>query len=529
MALTSLLSSTQITSLIQQASAAFQAPAGVLQAQEKPIQAKISALGQVQGALNSLQSALAGLADVQGMAQRTASVSPSGAVTASAGNTTPLGTYALSGIRLAQAESLISSGSASASGTLGSGTLAIKVGNGNTVTVNVPADQSSLNGIADAIDAADAGVQASVLFDGSKYRLVVTADATGTANAFTVTGTGALAGFSFFTGSSGLGEAQAAADASFSLNGFTVTSGSNTVTGVVPGLSLTLAASGAATVTVSQTSAALDNAAQSVVSALNTALSTIDKLTAFSPVSGAAPLLGDVGLEIVRTDLLNAISASALTGTAAAGAPFTSLSSIGFSVTSGGSVTFDDTAFQSAASTDYGAVASLLGEFGTASNKAVGVESIGSAVAGSYAVDVTANSGGIVTGTVNGQAASGTGGILVVNGAGPAQGLALSIAAGASGSLGTVTLSQGLFGSLSSVLSAALASGTGSVSNELTSLNQSITTMNRQVAALEQQAQAQTQLLTAQFTVAQSTLSQLETVSSFLNTFFNLPSGGAGG
>ncbi len=528
MALTSLLSSSQITSLIQQASAAFQAPAGVLQAQEKPIQAKIAALGQVQGALTSLQSALAGLADVQGMAQRTAAVSPSDAVTASVGNTTPVGTYALSGIRLAQAETLISSGSASASGTLGSGSLAIKVGNGSTVTVDIAAGQSSLNGIADAIDAAAAGIHASVLFDGSKYRLVVTADETGTANAFTITGTGALAGFSYFAGSSGLSESQAAADASFSLNGFTVTSGSNTVTGVVPGLTLTLAASGSATVTVSQSAAALDSAAQSVVSALNNALSTIGKLTAYSPVSGAGPLLGDVGLEIVRTNLLNAISASALTG-AAAGTPYTSLSSIGFTVTSGGTVSFDDAAFQNAAAANYGAVASLLGEFGTASNPAVGVESIGSAVAGSYAVDITGNSGGVVTGTVNGQAASGTGGILVVTGPGPAQGLALSIAAGASGSLGTVTLSQGLFGSLSSVLGAALASGTGSVSNELDSLNQTITAMNKQVAALELQAQQQTQQLTDQFTVAQTTLSQLETVSNFLNTFFNLPSGGAGG
>src|SRR5579884_2055600 len=521
MALTSLLSSSQITSLIQQASAAFQAPAGVLQAQEKPIQAKIAALGQVQGALTSLQSALAGLADVQGMAQRTAAVSPSDAVTASVGNTTPVGTYALSGIRLAQAETLISSGSASASGTLGSGSLAIKVGNGSTVTVDIAAGQSSLNGIADAIDAAAAGIHASVLFDGSKYRLVVTADATGTANAFTITGTGALAGFSYFAGSSGLSESQAAADASFSLNGFTVTS-------VVPGLTLTLAASGSATVTVSQSAAALDSAAQSVVSALNNALSTIGKLTAYSPVSGAGPLLGDVGLEIVRTNLLNAISASALTG-AAAGTPYTSLRSIGFTVTSGGTVSFDDAAFQNAAAANYGAVASLLGEFGTASNPAVGVESIGSAVAGSYAVDITGNSGGVVTGTVNGQAASGTGGILVVTGPGPAQGLALSIAAGASGSLGTVTLSQGLFGSLSSVLGAALASGTGSVSNELDSLNQTITAMNKQVAALELQAQQQTQQLTDQFTVAQTTLSQLETVSNFLNTFFNLPSGGAGG
>ncbi len=44
---TSVLSSAQITSLIQQASTAYQTPATALQSQEQPIQTQISALGSV--------------------------------------------------------------------------------------------------------------------------------------------------------------------------------------------------------------------------------------------------------------------------------------------------------------------------------------------------------------------------------------------------------------------------------------------------------------------------------------------------
>src|SRR5215470_12676301 len=87
----SLLSADQITTLIQQASAADQAPANALAAQEKPIQAKISALGKVQGALSSLQSSLADLANVQTLTQRSVTTSPSGAVQATAANSAARG------------------------------------------------------------------------------------------------------------------------------------------------------------------------------------------------------------------------------------------------------------------------------------------------------------------------------------------------------------------------------------------------------------------------------------------------------
>ena len=76
---TSILNASEIQSLIQQASTAYQAPATALQSQEQPIQTQISALGKVQGTLSSLQSALSSLSDVQSLPQFSVTTSPGGA------------------------------------------------------------------------------------------------------------------------------------------------------------------------------------------------------------------------------------------------------------------------------------------------------------------------------------------------------------------------------------------------------------------------------------------------------------------
>src|SRR5689334_2232507 len=188
-----ILSSDQITALIQQAGAAYLGPANALQAQQKPIQAQIAALGKIQDAVSGLQSALAALADVSSLAQRTVTTSPDGIVSANVSNTAAAGTYELSGIHMAQAQRLVSSGSSSASENLGSGSVTIQVGNGPAATLDIAADQSSLAGIARAINEAGAGVEASIVYDGAAYHLVLSGDATGTANAFTVSGSGGLA------------------------------------------------------------------------------------------------------------------------------------------------------------------------------------------------------------------------------------------------------------------------------------------------------------------------------------------------
>jgi flagellar hook-associated protein 2 len=217
---TSVLSSSEIATLIQQASAAYQAPATALQNQEQPIQTQISALGKVQSALSGLQAALGGLADVQTLAQRSVTTSPSGTVSATVTNAASPGTYNLTNIQLAQAQSLISSGSASASSSLGAGSITIQVGSGSPVTINIASGQDTLSGIANAINQANAGVTAAVVYDGTNYHLSLTGTNTGTAAAFTVSGTGGEAGFNYSpSASSGLALNQAATNAGFSLNG----------------------------------------------------------------------------------------------------------------------------------------------------------------------------------------------------------------------------------------------------------------------------------------------------------------------
>ena len=278
-------------------------------------------------------------------------------------------------------------------------------------------------------------------------------------------------------------------------------------------------------VVLAQNSDALEGAAQGLVSALNGVLGAIEKNANYSPASGGGPLFGNVGIEIIRSDLLSAISTTTNPATAL-GSPYSSLSSIGFTVTSGGTITFDPTAFENAAQTNYGAVASLLGEVGTATNAGVSVEGIGSAPPGTYAVSVASNSAGTVVGTINGEPASGSGGLMTVNDHGIAQGLSVQIAPGVTGALGTVSISEGAFAALSSLVNSALASGTGAVTGQIANLNTTLTAMNKQVNTLLAQAKQETQLLTQQFSQAQATLSQLDTVSSFLTTFFKLSSGG---
>jgi flagellar hook-associated protein 2 len=526
---TSLLSSSEITSLIQQASTAYQAPATAAQAQETPIQTQISALGQVQSALSGLQTALGGLADLQTLAQQSVTTSPSGTVSATATNAAAPGTYNFSDIQLAEAQSLVSAGFASAGSSLGAGSITIQTGSSSPVTVTIASGEDTLNGIADAINQANAGVQAAVVYNGSSYLLSLSAQNTGSAGAFTVSGSGGEAGFSYTPGggSNGLSVEQPAANASFSLNGIPITSSSNTVTNAVPGLTLTLAGSGSATVTVTQDVSALDQAADGLVSALNNVLQTIDQNSTYSPSSGAGPLLGNVGLQLLRNNLLNAISNPA--SGVVTNSPYNSLSSIGFSINANGTVSLNDQQLESAAQSNYGAVAGLLGGFAVADNSNVSVQDIGGAQPGAYAINVTANSAGSIAGTVDGEAASGTGGLLVVNGAGPAQGLSLQIASGATGALGQVTVGQGVYGILNNLVSAALASGGGGVTGEINSLNTTITSMNQQISQLQQEAQQQTAELTQQFSNAQATLSQLATVSDFLTTYFSQGSGSSGG
>lgn len=102
------------------------------------------------------------------------------------------GNYALSVEQLAQAHKLSSAG-ISPGTTFDVGVLAIKTGNGSTALIK-PAG-NTLSGVRDAINAAGAGVNASIVSDGKQEHLVLTAKESGAQNAIRVSGTGDFAVF----------------------------------------------------------------------------------------------------------------------------------------------------------------------------------------------------------------------------------------------------------------------------------------------------------------------------------------------
>lgn len=117
-------------------------------------------------------------------------------------------------------------------------------GSGTPVEITIGPDNSSLEGIAAAINAANAGVTASVLTDADGSRLVVKG-ATGADRAFTLTATETpgqegLAAFDIGVGASGTTIGSAAADALVAIDGVQLKRDSNTISDLVPGVKLDL-------------------------------------------------------------------------------------------------------------------------------------------------------------------------------------------------------------------------------------------------------------------------------------------------
>ena len=166
----------------------------------------------------------------------------------------------------------------------------------------------------------------------------------------------------------------------------------------------------------------------------------------------------------------------------------------------------------------------------------------GSAEAFSVVSDQAATSGGTgigttrlsaagtdVVGSVNGQSASGSGQTLTVTGPGAALGLKINVSGQATGSLGSVTISQGVYQQMNAVLAQALNTTTGFVAAATSGLNNTISGINQQITQLQSSASAQTALLEQQFAAMQVQVAQLQSVGQYLSAFYNTSSGSSVG
>ena len=187
-----------VNSIVKQLMTLENRPLVALDTKEAKLQTRLSAFGALKGALSAFQGSVAALADPAKFNGITATISDSTLASVSATPAAIAGSHSLEIQTLAQSQKLKSANFATTNTTVGSGTLTIQFGTYSSGTFTLNADKaaqsivispsnSSLAGIRDAINQADAGVTASIVNDGSGNRLVIASKDTGVSNALKIT------------------------------------------------------------------------------------------------------------------------------------------------------------------------------------------------------------------------------------------------------------------------------------------------------------------------------------------------------
>lgn len=329
--------------LVADLAAAQRAPrdAAIAQRSERN-QARISALSQVRSGLDGLTRALSSLArsGALGPQPRSSDAAAIGLTIAPGAAVQPF-TRTVEVSRLASAQTLSSRRYASASEPVGFGTLTIELGTATTSagaitgfaadaarpakTITIDAGKDSLAGVRDAINAAGAGLSASIVNDGDGVRLQVRGES-GAANAFRITAATApgspaadgLSDLSFAPGASTMQLSTTAVNAALVVDGLAVERSTNLISDLVDGYTVELKRAGVGTpVTLSadRDPFQLADVAQSFVDAFNEVQALVAEAgRGRTATSEAGPLFGQSAIRSLSDQLAQLTSRPLATG-----------------------------------------------------------------------------------------------------------------------------------------------------------------------------------------------------------------------
>jgi len=325
------------------------------------LQSQDTALTKIGTDLSTLSTALNSLTDFQGvLAGKQGSSSDTGIVQLTGATTAAVaGTHTVTVTQLAQTSSMYSD-AAGAADTL-SGTLTIKVGSGTAQSITLDTSDNTISTLAAAINSGGYGVTASVAGSGSNVRLVLTSATSGAAGQVTVGGT-----LTDATSSTALGfhTGQAGQDAAFTVDGISMTSGSNTVTAAIPGVTLQLLSQAATTpvqLVVTNDNSSVESAVSTLVTAYNAVVADLNAQEQNSSSGTAEPLYGNPSLALVQEQL-----SGAMLGGGASGA-LNSITQLGIELQKDGTLTLNTGTQDSVLNSDYTDVTGIFqnsGSFG---------------------------------------------------------------------------------------------------------------------------------------------------------------------
>jgi flagellar hook-associated protein 2 len=374
-----------VAGLVSSLMAVEKQPLTQLTSKQTSYQTQVSAIGQVTSALSTLRDAARAMSTATSTTVLKGTVADTAIASVGVTNAAAPGNYNLEVTSLATQQKLATTPFGSSSTSLGTGTGSVTIEFGTTngtgfslnanqaaFTVNLATSDLTPAGVRDAINAANKGVTATLVNDANGSRMVLTNNNTGANQSMRVsvsdpdgnstdgTGLSALAYNPAGTTNNGKNMSQlaAAGDAQFKLDSIPLTSSSNTVSGVVDGLTLTLTGtnSGAPTIlNVSSDDAAMTKKVETFISAYNSVNNLISTLTGYNAATKkGGTLQADSSVRNVRDKLRNVLISQFGTGSS------NLLSSIGITIQKDGTLAKDATKFSNAFATDRNSVVSLF-------------------------------------------------------------------------------------------------------------------------------------------------------------------------
>ena len=332
-----------VTAVVEQILNAARGPERLWQQQQSALSAQSSALTSINSSLSALQSAMRALSDVSGIiSAKTAISSQTGILTASAQTSAASGNHLIVVSNLATVASSYSDAMASSDTTFATGTITLKVGNTST-DITVDGTNNTISSLAKAINDKNLGVTATVINDATGARLALVSKTTGEPGDLTITGN--TSGLIFH-------KSVAGQNASLTIDGVPFSSATNTISGAMEGVTLTLVSAAPSTpvqLSVGPNTSAAGQAVKDFVSAYNAVIRAINaQFTYNSSTNTAGPLASNSSLRSLQSSLLGDV-----TFAMAENNGYQSLASFGINMANDGTLSADDAVLSGVLSNHY--------------------------------------------------------------------------------------------------------------------------------------------------------------------------------
>ena len=309
--------------------------------------------------LSSLTTSLQALTSFDGVlsAKQGSSSDTSIISLTSAAATAQAGSHTITVSQLAQTSSDISTAISNPNDTL-SGALTIQ---GHTFNVDSADSDTSIASLSAAINSAGIGVSSSVITDSSGSRLSIVSGTSGAAGQLTISSSlsGASSGaITFQTGQTGQ-------DAKLTVDGVSITSSSNTVSGAISGVTFQLLASSATPtpvqVQITNDTTAVGSALSSFVFAYNTVVKDVNTQEGNDSSGKPEPLYGSPTIATIQSDLTTALFSGTASGS------ISNITQLGLTVNNDGTLSLNSDTLNSVLNSNYSDVTGFLqnaGSFG---------------------------------------------------------------------------------------------------------------------------------------------------------------------